>query len=122
MALNGLLCADVPLRNHSLTHSRLICQRLTMFRYFKCAPLHGLFAPLHKVTSLSATVATPRRASLLHNAAGLVSSQRTNSQESLSSIGSTSSVSRRMRLGVMSLSGHVSIKSLRCTRTYYVIQ
>jgi len=23
MALNGLFCADVPLRNYSLTHSRL---------------------------------------------------------------------------------------------------
>jgi len=24
MALNGLLCADVPLRNYSLTHSRVV--------------------------------------------------------------------------------------------------
>lgn len=81
-----------------------------VFRYFKCAPLHGLFAPLHKVTSLSASGITPRRPSLLQNT-GLMSSHRTNSQESLSSIGSTSSMSRsgRMRLGVMSLSGHVSI-------------
>jgi len=81
------------------------------FRYFRCAPLHGLFAPLHKVTSLSATVMPPRRSSLLQNA-GLMSGHRTNSQESLSSIGSTSSLSRsggRMRLGIMSLSGRVSI-------------
>lgn len=86
-----------------------------VFRYFKCAPLHGLFAPLHKVTSLSAAVTTPRRGSLLQHNAGLMSSHRTNSQESLSSIGSTSSMSRtggRMRLGVMSLSGHVSINLL----------
>jgi len=95
---------DIIVENFSLTWVMYM-----VIRYFKCAPLHGLFAPLHKVTSLSATVAPPRRSSLLQNA-GLVSSHRTNSQESLSSIGSTSSVSRsggRMRLGVMSLSAHV---------------
>jgi len=87
-------------------------QLVAVFRYFKCAPLHGLFAPLHKVTSLSGSAVMPaRRPSLLQNA-GLMSCHRTNSQESLSSVGSTSSMSRsggRMRLGVVSLSGHVCI-------------
>jgi len=31
MARNSLLCADVPLRNYSLTHSRL-CRRQTRYR------------------------------------------------------------------------------------------
>ena len=59
-------------------------------------------------------MAPPRRGSLLQNA-GLLGSHRTNSQESLSSIGSASSMSRsggRMRLGIMSLSGHVSVSVL----------
>jgi len=30
MALNGLFCADVPLRNYSLTHSRLVPNSMTL--------------------------------------------------------------------------------------------
>ena len=30
MALNGLICADVPLSNYSLTHSKRICSSLQL--------------------------------------------------------------------------------------------
>jgi len=31
MALNGLFCADAPLRNYALTHSIVSCYRHTLF-------------------------------------------------------------------------------------------
>ncbi|KAK7455724.1 hypothetical protein BaRGS_00039464 [Batillaria attramentaria] len=76
-------------------------------RYFDCKALHGLFAPVHKVTRLAGAMSmstpSPQTRSL---GSGLrAARERSGSQESVSSISSSaSSVSRsRVRLGVTSL-------------------
>ena len=75
------------------------------FRYFECRARYGLFAPVHKVTKVSAsTMPSPMTRSL--GSAGLrLTRDRSGSQESVSSLSSaTSSASRpRVRLGVTAL-------------------
>lgn len=91
---------------------------MVSYRYFQCAPMFGLFAPQHKVTAISggAGNSSSRRSSLVRYGDGSLSYHRASSQESISSIGSTSSASRgisggRMRLGITSLSGQVIFMS-----------
>ncbi|XP_025091314.1 CAP-Gly domain-containing linker protein 1-like isoform X4 [Pomacea canaliculata] len=81
-------------------------------RYFDCKAMHGLFAPVHKITRLAGAMSlstpSPQSRSLT---SGLRSArERSGSQESVSSISSSaSSVSRsRVRLGVTSLANQTS--------------
>jgi len=109
--------------------TNVVCLICTSDRYFSCTPLHGLFAPVSKVTAAArasvpasvSTSAVAAAASLRHqvmqtstsvkrppphhvpissSAAQLI--ERTGSRESVSSMSSvTSSASRsRVRLGV----------------------
>ena len=89
----------------------ITCAPVRWCRYFECKALHGLFAPVHKVTRLggamSLSTPSPMSRSL---GPGLRSArERSGSQESVSSISSSaSSVSRsRVRLGVTSLANQV---------------
>ncbi|KAK0058804.1 CAP-Gly domain-containing linker protein 1 [Biomphalaria pfeifferi] len=80
-------------------------------RYFDCKPLHGLFAPVHKITRAGSATSTPSPHSRPLMTTSLRSSrERSGSQESVSSLSSTaSSVSRsRVRLGVTSLANQAS--------------
>jgi len=52
MALNSLLCVDVPLRTYTLTHSLMLIQSLCNSAWinFMCTP----FIHLHKITLYTA--------------------------------------------------------------------
>ncbi|KAH9525482.1 CAP-GLY domain-containing linker protein 1 [Bulinus truncatus] len=65
-------------------------------RYFDCKPLHGLFAPVHKISRAGSATSTPSPHSRPLMTTSLRSSrERSGSQESVSSLSSTaSSVSR----------------------------
>ena len=113
--LTQLIYKTLTIFNSNNIHSNDITLTLIMLilsnifylfcRYFTCRPLHGLFAPLHKVSRGSGVVtSTPRRTSLAK-----MSRERSGSNDSLSSISSaTSSISRsRVRLGVTAIANQV---------------
>lgn len=82
--------------------------------------MYGLFAPLHKVSVVASGNALSRQGSLIRcgDMGSSLSYHRASSQESISSVGSTSSTSRgpaggRMRLGITSLSGQVDKQHMR---------
>ena len=74
-------------------------------RYFDCRARYGLFAPVHKVTKMSANTAPSPMTRSLGSAGLRLTRDRSGSQESVSSLSSaTSSASRpRVRLGVTAL-------------------
>ncbi|XP_059141289.1 CAP-Gly domain-containing linker protein 1-like isoform X2 [Physella acuta] len=84
-------------------------------RYFDCKPLHGLFAPVHKISRAGSATSTPSPHSRPLMSTSLRSSrERSGSQESVSSLSSTaSSVSRsRVRLGVTSLANQYTPRAI----------
>ncbi|CAL1539261.1 unnamed protein product [Lymnaea stagnalis] len=84
-------------------------------RYFDCKPLHGLFAPVHKISRAGSATSTPSPHSRPLMSTSLRSSrERSGSQESVSSLSSTaSSVSRsRVRLGVTSLANQLTPRAV----------
>ena len=98
---------------------------LVLRRYFACAPLHGLFAPLHKVEPLHGGGA--QRSSYpppapLGGRGGGRELRAMGSQDSISSIGSAaSSASRgggRLRLGITSLASNQVRGGARSTLIY----
>jgi hypothetical protein len=116
MCTTGITC-----QNSKHTERDHFIKMYYVCRYFRCAPLYGLFAPLHKVTVMgSGNPSNPpsRRGSLIrYGDFGGLACHRASSQESISSIGSTSSASRgvaggRMRLGITSLSGQVETERM----------
>ena len=101
--------------------------RLSYFRYFQCVAMHGLFAPVHKVSRMAVPAAAVTPAMRRGSASGkysvgsvgggasnlMASHELSGSQESISSIGSAiSSVSRsRVRLGVTAYANQVPHKA-----------
>ncbi|ESO84679.1 hypothetical protein LOTGIDRAFT_131841, partial [Lottia gigantea] len=84
-------------------------------RYFDCKPMFGLFAPIHKVTKISANYVPNANAMTRSLNTSLRSTRdRSGSQDSISSISSSaSSVSRsRVRLGVSTLGSKVYARLL----------
>jgi len=59
-ALNGLLCADVPLRNYSLTHSHVALSHSGVWDTAAPNPLVGWEGPLN-LGSFGASLFTPPR-------------------------------------------------------------
>jgi CAP-Gly domain-containing linker protein 1 len=93
-------------------------------RYFDCKPLHGLFAPVHKISRAGSLTSTPSPHSRPLMSTSLRSSrEHSGSQESMLSLSSTaSSVSRsRVRLGVTSLANQVHAAFLNCLNFFYVL-
>lgn len=80
-------------------------------RYFECPMKYGLFAPVARVSKLSATPARRTTSSMAVSAGNTVTKRagltpkRTGSHESISTVGSTSSAARstKPRLGITSL-------------------
>ena len=98
---------------------------LSVFRYFECRPQFGIFAKVSKVTKAASgpgsTLTTPRRTSTgglgSRYGTGLTSltRERSGSQDSISSVGSSVSTSSRsrVRLGVTSLNDSKKVHAAR---------